>query len=532
MTGWRFSPLTRRILIVNVVPLAVLAAGILYLADYRERLIDAELLALGTQAEIFAGAIAEGAVEVRGDGTRSAIESEPSLPLLRRLVAPTRTRARVYGPDRRLLADSRFLGDPRTEVKVDALPPEDIGDLPRKWLSDAYEVVTVLLLDRRRGPPFPEAALDRLDALPAMAAALDGERRSAVWSLPNGGLRFGVAVPIQRFKRVLGVMFVTSDAQSVAAAVRYVRVTILQVFGAVLAVTILVSLYLARTITRPVRRLAAAADSVDSGRGQAPEIPDLERRRDEIGDLSKALRRMTETLWQRMTANERFAADMAHEIRNPLTSLRSAVETVSRVSDDAQRAELTAIIEDDVRRLDRLITDISDVSRLDVELARSRMRRVDLGRLLPMLADAHESADGNGPAPRVRCTDANVGGCMVMGIESRLMQVFDNLILNARSFTPSRGSITLSVRCDGDHVVAEVEDDGAGIPPESLDSVFERFYSDRPPRDGGRRHSGLGLSISRQIAEAHGGTIHAENRLSDDGRILGARFVVRLPAVA
>ena len=529
MTGRRFSPLTWRILIVNVVPLAVLAAGILHLADYRERLIDAELLALGTQAEIFAGAIAEGAVGADGGGAGSAIRPGPSLPLLRRLVAPTRTRARVYGPDRRLLADSRFLGDPRTEVKVEALPAEDIGDAPRRWLSDAYEVVTVLLLDRRRGPPFPETALDRLDALPAMAAALDGERRSAVWSLPDGGLRFGAAAPIQRFKRVLGVMFVTSDDRSVAAAVRHVRVTILQVFGAVLAVTILVSLYLARTITRPVRRLAAAADNV-GGAGEAPDIPDLERRRDEIGDLSKALRRMTETLWQRLVANERFAADVAHELRNPLTSLRSATETVSGVDDRGRRAELDAIIEDDVRRLDRLITDISDASRLDVELARSRMEPVDVGRLLPALAEAHESAGGDGPAARVRCAGEDGGRCVVMGIESRLMQVFDNLILNARSFTPAEGSITLSARRDGDHVVVEVEDDGAGIPPESLESIFERFYSERPPGEGGGRHSGLGLGISRQIAEAHGGTIHAENRLSGAGRVLGARFVVRLPA--
>ncbi len=524
MNRRRFSPLTRRILVVNVVPPAVLAAGILYLGDYRERLIVEETAALGTQAEVFAGVIAEGAAAVRGDGTR-VVAPELARPLLRRLVAPTRTRARLYDLEGRLVADSRLLGAPRAEVRVEALPPARRA--PHRWFSDAYDTATGLVEGRRRDPPFPEAPVSNLSALPAMAGALDGERRSSVWSLPDGGLRLGVAVPVQRLKRVLGLVFVTSDAPSLVEAVRHVRVTILQIFGAVLAATVLLSLYLARTITRPVRRLAAATDAVRRGRAEAAELPDLGRRRDEIGDLSKALREMTDALGRRITANERFAADVAHEIKNPLTSLRSAVETLAVTDDPVRRARLVAIVEDDVRRLDRLITDISDASRLDAELARRRMKPVDMADLLPALAEA--AAGGEAPAARVSCR-LDGGGCVVMGIRSRLVQVFENLLSNARSFTPPDGAITLSARRERAEVVVEVEDEGCGIPPESLEAVFERFHSERPDTGGGRRHSGLGLSISRQIVEAHGGAVRAENRVSADGARAGARFVVRLPA--
>ena len=323
------------------------------------------------------------------------------------------------------------------------------------------------------------------------------------------------------------------------AAVRAVRFDILKVFAVVLALTVMLSLYLANAIARPVRRLAAAADRVRHGHGEADEIPDFTRRRDEIGDLSASLRDMTEALWQRIEANESFAADVAHEIKNPLTSLRSAVETVARVGDPAKQAALMDIIQDDVKRLDRLISDISDASRLDAELARGEMEAVDLGRLLPALVQVHETALVQGTGGSGENTGRQVptlafsgepANCTVSGIEGRLVQVFQNLISNARSFTPPGGKISLSMRRDRGDVVVHVEDQGPGIPADSLDSIFERFYSERPEGESFGRHSGLGLSISRQIIEAHGGAIHAENINGAGGRRLGARFVVRLRA--
>lgn len=534
MLGRLLSPLTRRILTVNILPLAILVAGILYLDEYREGLIVAELAALETQAEIFAGALGEGAIGTRPDGAQFILPNV-SRPMLRRLTAPTRTRARVFAADGAEIADSLFLTGQGGAVQVEALPPPDNSDVPTSAFNGIYDLLVALLPAGERLPPFPGTVPLRASDLPIAAAALDGDIGTARWAPEGGGMLLGATAPVQRFKQVLGAVLVTTNADDIDAAVRAVRFDILKVFAVVLALTVLLSLYLASAIARPVRRLAAAADRVRHGHGEADEIPDFTRRRDEIGDLSASLRDMTEALWQRIEANESFAADVAHEIKNPLTSLRSAVETVARVGDPAKQAALMDIIQDDVKRLDRLISDISDASRLDAELARGEMETIDLGRLLPALVQVHQTAlaQGNGatenqvPALMFNGDSAN---CTVDGIEGRLVQVFQNLISNARSFTPPDGEISLSVRRDRGDVVVHVDDQGPGIPVDSLDSIFERFYSERPEGESFGRHSGLGLSISRQIIEAHGGTIHAENIHGAKGRRLGARFVVRLPA--
>jgi two-component system, OmpR family, sensor histidine kinase ChvG len=541
MIGRLLSPLTRRILIVNILPLAILVAGILYLDEYREGLIVAELVALETQAEIFAGALGEGAIGTRTDGAQFVLPNV-ARPMLRRLTAPTRTRARVFDDDGTEVADSLFLAGQGGAVQVEALPPPDDSDVPTSAVNGIYDLFVALLPESERLPAFPGKRPLRASDLPIVAAALNGDIGKARWSQDGGGLLLGATAPVQRFKQVLGAVLLTATSDDIDAAVRAVRFDILKVFAVVLALTVLLSLYLASAIARPVRRLAAAADRVRHGHGEADAIPDFTHRRDEIGDLSASLRDMTEALWQRIEANESFAADVAHEIKNPLTSLRSAVETVARVGDPAKQAALMDIIQDDVKRLDRLISDISDASRLDAELARGEMESVDLGRLLPALVQVHETAlapannsdGGNGgnadaQSPRVvfRGVDED---CAVLGIEGRLVQVFQNLISNARSFSPPGGEIVLSLRRDRGDVVIHVDDQGPGIPADSLDSVFERFYSERPEGESFGRHSGLGLSISRQIIEAHGGEIHAENIHDAGGRRLGARFVVRLRA--
>lgn len=524
----RFSPLTRRILTLNILPLAILVAGILYLDEYRERLIDAELAALETQAEIFAGALGEGAIGTRADGGQ-IILTDIARPMLRRLVSPTRTRARVFGVDGGLVADSRFLGGQGGIVQIETLPPPPEVDMLSAVLNGVYDTLVGLLPNRHMDPTFPLFAENRADAFPVVQESLGGNTHITRWALPNGGLLLGAAAPIQRFKQVLGVVLVTGDAEGVDAGVRAVRFDILRVFAVALAVTVALSLYLSRAIAGPVRRLAEAADNVRRGHGRAEAIPDFSTRRDEIGELSASLREMTDALWQRMSANERFAADVAHEIKNPLTSLRSAVETVARVRDPKQQATLMAIIHDDVRRLDRLITDISDASRLDAELARGHTEEVDLSKLLPALVQVHQAANMDGSQPKIVFRGGQGDDCTVLGIEGRLVQVFQNLISNARSFSPPDGEITLSVLRDRADVVVRVDDRGPGIPPDNLDSIFERFYSERPEGESFGKHSGLGLSISRQIVEAHNGEIYAENRFDEDGRRCGARFVVRLP---
>jgi two-component system, OmpR family, sensor histidine kinase ChvG len=322
---------------------------------------------------------------------------------------------------------------------------------------------------------------------------------------------------------------VSTSSGEIEKELRNVRLELLQIFGAALLITVLLSFWLAGTIARPIRRLAAAAERA-RGRGARVEIPDFTGRRDEIGDLSGSLREMTDALWQRMHAIESFAADVAHEIKNPLGSLRSAVETAARIEDPVKQRRLMAIILDDVERLDRLITDISDASRLDAELGRLEVEPVDLGEMLRALVDVHEAAAATGPPRLALDLPERDRPLIVPGIETRLSQVFRNVIANALSFSPPDSQIRLVARHDGRAVLVTVEDCGPGIPEEKLTAIFDRFYTERPAGEKFGTHSGLGLSISRQIVEAHRGQIWAENRRHPSGKVIGARFLIRLPA--
>jgi two-component system sensor histidine kinase ChvG len=321
----------------------------------------------------------------------------------------------------------------------------------------------------------------------------------------------------------------STGSNEIEEEVRTVRLELLRIFGVALLVTVLLSLYLAGTIARPIRRLAAAAER-GRGRRARVEIPDFTGRGDEIGDLSGALREMTDALWQRMSAIERFAADVAHEIKNPLSSLKSAVETAVRIEDPVNQRRLMAIILDDVERLDRLITDISDASRLDAELSRLELAPVDIAAMLQALVDVHEATRAAGSPSLMLELPERGRELTVPGIETRLSQVFLNLIANAASFSPPEGEIRLTARHDGRAVLVTVDDGGPGIPDDKLTAIFDRFYSERPAGEKFGTHSGLGLSISKQIVEAHRGMIWAENRKTAGSAVTGARFCIRLPA--
>ena len=343
----------------------------------------------------------------------------------------------------------------------------------------------------------------------------------------SGGYVLSVAMPVQRYRQVIGVIMLSESGSDIQEAVRDVRFVVLRIFAGALVITVLLSFYLAGTIARPVHRLAEAAARVRRGSGaEVVEIPDMTHRGDEIGDLSGALRAMTSALYQRLDAIGRFAADVSHEIKNPLTSLRSAVETASRVDDPEQQKRLMSIILDDVQRLDRLISDISDYSRLDAELSRELRETVNIRDMLHMLAELHSTGSTQ---PKIEIDAPNDLDLSVPALESRLAQVFRNLIGNAMSFSPPEGVIRLGASRDRNTVTITVSDDGPGIPPGKLAAIFDRFYTERPAGEKFGTHSGLGLSISKQIIEAHGGTIRAENRLDAEGRVVGARFVITLP---
>jgi two-component system sensor histidine kinase ChvG len=321
----------------------------------------------------------------------------------------------------------------------------------------------------------------------------------------------------------------SQDAMGIEFAIRDLRLKVLAIFALALVVTTLLSFYLAGTITHPIHRLAAAAERVRRGHGrESQQIPNFASRGDEIGDLSGALREMTDALHERMDATERFAADVSHEIKNPLTSLRSAVETAARLKDPEQQKQLMGIVLEDVQRLDRLITDISNASRLDSELSREELGPVDIGRMLMALVDVHAvTSEKEGPAITLDLSERD--GLEIVGSESRLVQVFRNLLGNAVSFSPAGGTITVTVSETDRVITIAVEDEGPGIPESKLEAIFDRFYTERPEGEKFGTHSGLGLSISKQIVEAHHGAITAENRGQDSKTGSGARFMVTLP---
>jgi two-component system sensor histidine kinase ChvG len=549
------SSLTRRIVILNLAGLFALVVSILYLSQYRAGLIEARVQSLLVQGEIIASAIAASATvetdtitidpdkllelqtgESYGpqDESLSALEFPINLervaPVLRRLVQPTRTQARIYDRDGTLQIDSRNLYGRGDVLRFDIVPADDRPTrLERAWIAIKN------WFGRASYPLYRDLGPANGKGYPEVAQALAGQKASTVRANERGEIIVLVAVPIQRFRAVRGALLLSTQGGEIDSAVAAERLQVLILFLALGAVMVLLSMLLARTIAEPVRRLADAAENVRRRIRSRGEIPDFTYRRDEIGELSGALREMTNSLYSRIEAIESFAADVAHELKNPLTSLRSAVETMPLAKTPESRARLLGVIQHDVKRLDRLISDVSDASRLDAELQRQDMGQVDLTRLLKTVVTvANEVRRDDG----VKITLAFEGGpprvFAVRGHDSRLGQVIDNLIENARSFSPQGGTVRITAKRLRNAVEITVDDDGPGIQPEAIERIFERFYTDRPHQGFGQ-NSGLGLSISRQIVEAHGGRIRAENRMgvSDEGgpRVLGARFVVRLPAL-
>jgi two-component system sensor histidine kinase ChvG len=529
----RYSPLTRRILLLNIVPVALLALGAVYLSDYEDELIDAELASLLVQGEMVAAGISEVAV-AGGETTVNRLDADAARQLLTRLVQPTGVRARLFGETGELLGDSAVLSE-AGRIHVIPLPPpeQEIPETRPTHLADQIgEWVSRQLTRHDRYPEYVERTVPSLRDFPEAASALRGFNATAVRIAPDGTLILSAAVPVQRYKQVLGALMLTRDNRAITASLREVRYDMLTIAVAALGITVLLSLYLAGTITQPVVRLARAADEVRLARESRPEIPDLGRRGDEIGDLSEALRSMTEALWQRLNAIESFAADVAHELKNPLTSLKSAIEVAARPDLEVERrARLMSIVIDDINRLNRLISDISDASRLDAELMRGEIRPVDLRALLSDMVNHYASSMAQKSGVDVELRIAANPPFNAHGHDGRYGQVLRNIIDNALSFSPrgSRLLIELTREPRNGPFVVTVDDEGPGIPEENLESIFRRFYSERPTEHFGQ-HSGLGLSICRQIMETYGGSITAANRHAPDGRVLGARFTIRVPA--
>jgi two-component system, OmpR family, sensor histidine kinase ChvG len=591
--AWRFltarfsSSLTRRIVVLNLGGLVVLVVGFLLLDQFRADLIEARVQSLTIQADIIAAAISasatgdtdsitidpdkllqlapgESVAPSPSDEDATQFSINPALvgPFLHRLVTPTRTRARIYDSDGRLLLDSRSFSVRGAVVRSD-LP--DASE--RRGFADRIVAHLRGWFLTSAAPRVEDPWATSGQTMPEVSGALHGKTQSLERVNHEGETIVSVGVPIQHMMATRGALLLSTQGGDIDRVITSARLAQLRFFIVLAVVMLVLSLSLANTIAEPVRRLADAAERVRRGIRSRQQIPDFTARSDEIGHLSRALREMTRALYSRLDAIESFAADVAHELKNPLTSLRSALETLPRVTASHSRDRLIAVMQHDVRRLDRLISDISDASRLDAELTRGEAEPVDVAALLRAVVSMAQDSPRAGARvelsiPVRRGKNANAD-YFVLGHDSRLAQVVTNLIDNASSFSEPGGVVRVALERTSarkepegkpfvDQLVITVDDDGPGIPPHALERIFERFYTDRPNQGFGQ-NSGLGLSISRQIVEAHGGRIWACNRppelanarVRSPGRVdhenvedseetirhgAGARFVVELPA--
>jgi two-component system sensor histidine kinase ChvG len=557
--GWQyffhlsFSSLSRRIIFLNLTGLIALLIGILYLSQFRAGLIDARIQSLLVQGEIIAGAIASsaaaeqdtitleldkllelqagesyGPTEEALSGIEFSINPERIAPILRRLVSPTNTRARIYDRDGVLILDSRALYD---VLRFDLPPP----NAKRPSYLERFYIAVRTWVSRGTLPLYMEMPANSGKQYGEVANALRGYKSSIVRINERGEVIVSVAVPVQRFRAVRGALMLSTQGADIDDVLAAERLAIFKVFLVAAGVMIVLSFLLAGTIAGPVRRLAEGAQQVRRRIRTRVDLPDYSRRRDEIGHLSGSIRDMTGALYNRIEAIESFAADVAHELKNPLTSLRSAVETLPLAKTEESRARLLEVIKHDVNRLDRLITDISAASRLDAEMQRQDALPVDLETLLTTIVGVANERHDDGVTTTLSFEGSGSHAFIVLGHDSRLGQVINNLIDNARSFSAAGGSVRVTCRRLKDDIEIIVDDDGPGVAPDAMDRVFDRFYTDRPDQGFGQ-HSGLGLSISKQIVEGHDGRIWVENRYApssggEPARVLGARFVVRLPAI-
>lgn len=505
--AWQWSgrvSLTPRILAVNVFALALLAGGFFYLDSYRTRIVDARLDQSARELKLLAMALENVPVE-RQDR------------LIASYSAGTGDRVRRYGPDGRLIADSfRMAGTPRYRLRQ----PSEEGW--RRHVARFLDQATDKIVFAQTPPDFVEPAVDRAQAWPELARAR-ATRQPAVDTryAPDRTFMISAAVAVDDGTGLLA----TENARDITRQVRAERLQL----GIVLAIaglaSVLLSLFLARTIVRPLQHLARAAIRVRLGRAREVTVPRLPERRDEIGMLARALSDMSHALRQRIDATDAFAADVSHELKNPIASLRSALDTLDRVDKPELRAQLMAIAQDDVRRLDRLVTDIAEASRVDAQLSRTRFEPIDLGLLIEKMIVARE-ARGVPRGVRLAFARPRKDVAVVLGEEQRLLRVLDNLIDNAVSFSPDNGLVQVIATVADDAVLVSVEDEGPGVPESERETVFRRFHSVRPEGEAFGKHSGLGLAIARSIIEGHQGQIRIADR-EDAQR--GARFIMTLP---
>lgn len=520
--GPRFlgSRIARLIFASNLAGLAILIIGAMVLNEMRAGFVVSKKQDLVAQAQIFTSLLGEDATT-----PEPRLDLEAARQTIVRLNLPERVRARIYTPDGTLVGDSFYMSE---RVDVDALPPLQepssfarMGAKLSEWAGRTF------------GPIMPRRSSEALRAQSfeeEFDIAVEGKEAASQRFSDRGQRIISVSMPVQRVSAVVGVL--TLESNDIDEIIRAERAALVPFIGVAVLVAFITSFLLTLGIARPLRRLSLAADRIKAGASDGIDIPALTMRKDEIGNLAASMQSMTEALLERIQANEQFAADVAHELKNPLTSIRSAVETLERVQGDPDaRSRLRTVIASDVKRLDRLITDISNASRLEAEMTRIPNEQMDIASFVRDVVRTYDALADDPDAVKVDFEDATMGArLLVRAREGPFGQVIRNLIDNARSFSPAGGTVRvmLDQSNDGPQTIARilVEDSGPGIPEDKLDKIFSRFYTDRPKGTAFGNNSGLGLSIVKQIVSTHRGKVWAENRAEG-----GARFIVDLPAI-
>lgn len=496
--------LTWRILAVNIFAVLILAMGVIYLDAFRNKLSEERVNRTEREAEM-------SAIIAR------SVPPEQRAQALAAIGDSTRSRIRLYGPDGKLMADSWVLTGPTYRLR----DPE-----AESWMKDAARALDRgfnALVGAEYPPDFEEPASDTIAAWPeARMARQNKSVTSMLRTAPDLTPVLSAATPLDG-----GALLVTSDERSLIRSMRSQRAALGIAMAVAILVSVLLSLFLARTIVRPLRRIALAAHRVRLGRAREVRVPRLPSRRDEIGLLARSVSDMSQSLRERIDNIEAFAADVTHELKNPIASLRSAIDGLDSVKDEKLRTRLTEVAREDVLRLDRLISDISEAARTDAELARARFEEVDLGPLIEQLAASWDARREKGDA-RIAYARPRKDSAVVMGDPGRLARAIDNLIDNAVSFSPAGGLVEIAAAHVGNKVLIRIDDEGPGVPPEAREAIFNRFHSIRPEAEHFGRHSGLGLAIAKAIVEGHDGEISIYDR---DDAPSGARFTISLPAI-
>ncbi len=534
----RISRLTLRIIGVNIIAVIGLIIGVIYLGQYHSTLIEAKVKRFETEISLVTATISEG---VLAQNNNNQISISKAKKLAANLGATLNKRILIFDNDK-IIADSKILIEENNVKPIFTISEEKEKTTLNsiKLLKSTASWVVSFLPNKNKLPIFLGINSKNADDYPDIIGAKQNNLSMSAWNDSKNKIILTAAMPLLSHGKTIGFVMLVSDKEGIKKDLEEAWFTILKIFIVTLLITVFLSIYLSGVIAQPLRKLSTAAENVRKGKLKYSDIPDMSDRNDEIGELSIVLREMTSALWNRMDTIESFAADVSHEIKNPLTSLKSAVETAIIVKKKEDREKLLTVIKHDIDRLDRLITDISNASRLDAELSRESFKIINIKQILKNLLDAYKKPLERKISLQEDSDQALKDGIMitldlpdyrdimVIGSEVRLTQVFQNIISNALSFSPKKTKIQIKAEIKNQKVIISIEDEGKGIPENQLKNIFDRFYSERPEHEKFGQHSGLGLSICKQIITAHNGVIYAENKKDKNGKINGARFIIIL----